>query len=264
LSESHACPYCGSWANPGDESCRLCGRSIAIGATSAAARAVPDRAASYAAAEVPAVEVLRSLTRGSSPFAVALGPLFVLGYPWLLALYAAQPVGSIASDLSLALVWLAPEVYLLSGVVVAAGYANANRRAVLGFIAPGVSLIAQLLVLPLARAWAPSVSATVPVWGLRGGMLMWAAPMAVFAVASVLAAVIASVVPRVVPGKFGRVIGPQLAGLSLLFVAFLLPNWGGIAAARAGLDIGMPTLWVNAIAVFVFSLFALVWFRPGD
>lgn len=261
MGDSHVCPYCGSWANQGDKSCRLCGRSIAICSTS---RFAPDRAARYAAAEVSALGILRSLAHGYSLLAILLGPLFVLGYPWLLALYAAQAAGSVLSDLALALVWLAPEVYLLSGVVKAAEHANANRRATLGLIAPGVSLIAQLLVLPLALSWAPSVSATVPMWGLRGDTLLWMAPMALFAVASALAAVIASKTPRVVPGKFGRTIGPQLAGLSLLVVAFLLPNWGGIAAARVGLDLGMPTLWVNAVAVFVFSLFALVWFHPRD
>jgi len=207
---------------------------------------------------------VRSLGRGSSLFALVLGPLFVLGYPWLLALYAAQTVGGVSSDLLLALVWLAPEVYLLSGVVKAAEYANANRSAVLGMIAPGVSLLAQLLVLPFARSWAPMESAAVPIWGLKGGILMWAAPMTVFVACSLIAAVLASLAPRVVPGKFGRTIGPQLAGLSLLLVAFLLPHWGGMAAAQVGLDLGIPSLWVNVIAVFIFSLFALVWFRSRD
>ncbi len=196
--------------------------------------------------------------------ALVIGPLFIIGYPWLLALYAAQAAGSIPSDLSLALVWLVPEVFLLSGVVKAAEYANANRRAVLGLIAPGVSLAAQLVVLPLAESWAPSASTVVPVWGMQGGTLTWVAPMALFAVTSAIAALIAATMPRVVPGKFGRTIGPQLAGLSLLFVALLLPHWGGIAAAKVGLEMGMPTLWVNVIAVFVFSLFALVWFRSED
>lgn len=264
MGDSHACPYCGSWTTPGDESCRLCGRSIVHSAHGTASSGVSDRAASYAAAEVSVLGILRSLARGSSLFAVLLGPLFILSYPWLLTLYATQVIGSIASDLSLALVWLVPEIYLLSGVVKAAEYANANRRAVLGLIAPGVSLITQLLVLPLAQSWAPLESAAIPMWGLRGSVLMWTAPMVGFAMCSTVAAVIASVAPRVVPGKFDRTIGPQLAGLSLLFVAFLLPNWGGVAAVRIGLDIGMPTLWINTITVFVLSLFVLVWFWPRD
>lgn len=264
MGDPRVCPYCGAWAAPGVHECQLCGRSVGSVREAAAATRGFERATSYSAASAPIKDVIRSLARGTSPAAIATGPAFILGYPWLLAFYAAQPAHSITSDLALALVWLAPELYLLSGVVKAAEYANANRRVAYGLIPPAVSLLLQFMVLSLARRMAPASSALVVVWGASGSTLTRVGPLATFALASAVAAVIAAMMPRVVPGKFGRTIGPQLLGLSVLLVALMLPSYGGLALIRLGLDIGLPMLWVNVLSVFIFTGFAFFWFRSKD
>jgi hypothetical protein len=264
VGDSRVCPYCGAWLGAHAHACPLCGRSIGGAETDAVAANARGRAASYSPDASEALEVLQSLTVGQSPLALAVGPLFILGYPWLLALYAAQPTGSVRGDLVLALLWLAPEVYLLAGVVKSAQYANANRRAVLGLIPMAVSVVAQLLVLPVALGWTPAGAQSAQVWGVAGTALSGGMAIVVFAAVSAVAALIGAAAPRVVPGKFNRMIGPQLGGISLALVALLLPHWGGLAVAKMGLDIGVPVLWVNVLAVFTFVFVALVWFRPQD
>jgi len=264
VGDSRVCPYCGAWLSGGAHACPLCGRSIGGAEAEAVAARPQARAATYTPDASEAREVLQSLTRGQSPLALAVGPLFIVGYPWLLALYAAQPAGTVQGDLVLALLWLAPEVYVLAGIVKSAQYANANRRAVLGLIPMAVSVLAQFAVMPFALAWAPASADSVAVWGMQGLALSGGIAITVFAVCSAVAALLGAVAPRVVPGKFNRVIGPQLGGLSVALVALLLPNWGGLALAKIGLDIGVPMLWVNVLAVFTFVFFAFVWFRPQD
>ena len=195
---------------------------------------------------------------------LSTGLVFVIGYPWLLAAFEGAAPRSIAQDLWLAAAWLAPEFYLVMGLVWAAHLANANRRPSLGIVPASVALLLQLIVLPAAVAWAPAAAYTVTLFGLQGAALMWGAPLLLFALGSASISFVAAWTPRVVPGKFARVIGPQLGCLSGLVVALLLPTWGGLAWMRYSLDLGFPTIWVDVVALFVFMFFALFWFMPGD
>lgn len=264
MAESKVCANCGAWVQAGAPACPLCSTTTEDARSKANVPRRVERASSFAADVSPAREVLRSCARGTTPYAIATGPLFILGYPWLLALHGAQTAPGLTSDLSLALLWLVPEIYLLSGVVKAAEYANANRRVTLGLIPPAISFALQLMVVPLARRLMPAAASAVSVWWMSGDLLMRLGPLTAFAVASVLAAFIAANVPRVVPGKFGRTIGPQLAGLSILFVLLMLPSFGGLALIRIGLNVGLPMLWVNVAAIFIFVFFGFFWFQSKD
>jgi len=210
------------------------------------------------------VEVLREFWTLQGIACLIAGPIFVIGYAWLLAELAGASATGGVRDLWLAAAWLAPEIYLVAGLVWVAHVANARREALSGFIAIVVLLLAQLAVLPFAIARAPSQAYGVSLYGLRGATLMWWSPLLVLVLIAAPIAVLAAWTPRVVPGKFGRVIGPQLGCLSVLFVAMLLPTWGGLAMIQLSLDLGFPTIWVDVVAVFVFVLFGVYWFWPED
>jgi hypothetical protein len=193
-----------------------------------------------------------------------LGVVGAASYPWLLAAWAAQPPGSVTSDVLLATCWGVAEIYLLTGVVKAAQWSNSSRRFATGLVVPGLSLVAQLMVVSAVASWAPAVSASASVFGTGLPRPTPVTLMLAFGALSLAAAVLGASMPRVVPGKFGRQIGPQLGCASGLFAALLLPTWGGLALAGRMMSLGFSTLWVDIAALFVFSFFALYWFWPTD
>jgi hypothetical protein len=193
-----------------------------------------------------------------------LGVAGVASYPWLLAAWAAQPPGSVMSDVLLATCWGVAEVYLLTGVVKAAQWANSSRRFATGLVVPSLSMTAQLVAVAAVASSAPVVSAAASVFGTGLPRPTTGALMIAFAALSLVAALLGAYLPRVVPGKFGRQIGPQLGCASGLFAALLLPTWGGLALASRMMSLGFSTLWVDIAALFVFSFFALYWFWPTD
>jgi hypothetical protein len=170
----------------------------------------------------------------------------------------------VSADLLLGLCWLAPEVYLLSGAVKAAQMANSSRRFLRGLVVPGLSVAAQLLAAALVLALIPQPPSAVTVFGLHGSALTIRVPLALFAAGSVLAAALGRAMPAVVPGKFQRLVAPQLGCLSVLTVALLLPAWGGLALMRKAIDIGMQPLWIDIAMIFIISFFGLYWFWPTD
>ena len=263
VESRRVCPYCGAWIEMRQATCPLCRRSVGTVAA-AGVSAVDGRESRWAPERVSVREVMGELWGVRGVIYLSTGLAFVIGYPWLLAAFEAAAPGSAVQDLWLAAAWLAPEVYLLMGLVWAAHLANANRRAALGIVPTSMALLLQLIVLPAAVAWTPAAAYAVTLFGLQGATLMWGAPLLLFALGSVGISLVAAWTPRVVPGKFARVIGPQLGCLSVLVVALLLPTWGGLAWMRFSLDLGFPTIWVDVVAVFVFTFFTLFWFRPGD
>ena len=262
MESRRVCPYCGAWIDEQEVLCPLCWRSV--GASSAAAAGLEGGDSRWISQWVPAQDLLKHSTGVRGALYLGTGLLFVVGYPWLVAALGSARGGSVARELLLALAWLSPEIYLVVGLVWVAHLANANRRVSAGLMPAGVALLLQLMVLPVAAARAPAASYTVTLFGLQGAVLMWGAPLALFALGSIGISLLAAWMPRVVPGKFARVIGPQLGCLSGLVVALLLPTWGGLAMMQFSLDLGFPTIWVDVVAVFVFTFFALLWFRPED
>ena len=258
------CSHCGALAPADACTCALCGRSVeglAVFSTGNADSYLDDAGLFHAGT------VARTLPMGldnGGLVAIALGPLFVIGYPLLLGVWLRQPAGSVQSDLVLGLCWLAPEVYLLSGFVKAAQMANRTRSFVTGLTVPALSIAFQLVALLLLRILGVTPSDAAVVYGLHGASLVLWVPFSLFAVGSLTASALGRWMPVVVPGKFQRVVAPQLGCLSLLTAALLLPVWGGLALMRRAIDIGFHSLWVNIAMFFVMCFFAIYWFWPTD
>jgi hypothetical protein len=258
------CPYCGSLTDPGAHSCKLCGRPLAGGTLVHHTMGEQFLNADGVTVELSRARVLPHGFEAGDIVAAALGPLFIVGYPWLLYLYAQQVVGSLQSAALLTACWVAPEVYLLSGFAKAAQFANVRRSFAWGLLVPGVSLAAQLVALFLSGGLFPPAISSAVVFGLSGGALMWTGPMALFATGSAVCALVASLLPKAVPGRFQRVFLPEITGITALAVALFLPRWGGIALAQASLRMGFLPLFVGVIIVFLSLGFVLFWFRSKE
>ncbi len=266
MRQRQECRYCGALADTAVATCALCGRPLE--GSSLVDSATHSELFLNADEEIvdltPHAEA-RPLGFGVATWtAVLFGAGFIALYPWLLAWHSAQVPGSVAFDLTLAVCWLLPELYLVSGMVHAAHRSNSERdiRPGLVFVAAAVAL--QLVVAALVRGFVPTASLSTTVFALKGRMLHATVPILLYAVGSSVAALAAAWLPRVVPGKFERVIAPQLGCVSVLLAALLLPTWGGIALLIRTAGLGIAPFWIDLVAVFAIPVFALFWFWPHD
>jgi hypothetical protein len=247
------------------EYCGLCARELAGGvASEEAADSHRSFGAGSSELRLPWADGVPVWLDRGTVLAVASGPAFILCYPRLLAFLARMPPGSIRFDLVLGVCWVLPGLYLLGGAVKAAQFANAKQSFLAGLVAPGVSVALQLLAIPFTMAAISGSASSVTVYGLHGAALSFTWPVALYCLTSLLAAAAAFHTPRVIPGKFQRVVAPQLIGLASVAVALLLPNWGGVAIARRALNLGFPNLVISIAMLFTTLCFALFWFRAED
>ncbi len=266
LRQRKECGYCGALADSAEDTCKLCGRPLAGAAlVESATHSDLFLNADGNVIDLTPPERAKPLGfDGRTWTTIAMGVLFVLAYPWLLAWHGSHAAGTAMHDLSLAICWLAPEAYLVSGMVRSAHRANRARSVVpsLSFAVIAVGL--QVASLWVARELGLTPATTVQVFRLSGPVLAWQAPVALYAVSVVCSAFVAAWMPKVVQGKFNRVVAPQLGCLSVLLAALLLPTWGGLALLSRTAEIGIAPFWIDLLAMFVIPVFALFWFWPDD